>query len=171
MVLDRELLSSLALLLEYPTEEIPSVLERCSILLTPYGEDLARKIGYVRDFVEKEGLEKLRDVYTYTFDLTPACPPYVGHYVFGEDYRRSYFMVGLKETYRRYGFGYDERELPDHISLLVRFLPLYENEEEREELIELCVLPALREMVKSLKDENPYRKILEVFLAILGGGE
>ncbi len=171
MVLDRELFSSLALLLEYPTEETPSALEKCSILLTQRSEDLARKIGYVRDFVEREGLEKLRDVYTYTFDLTPACPPYVGHYIFGEDYRRSHFMVGLKEIYGRYRFSYDERELPDHISVLVRFLPLYEDEEEREELIELCVLPALKQMIKSLKEENPYRKVLEVFLAILSGGE
>jgi len=95
----------------------------------------------------------------------------VGHYIFGEDYRRSYFMVGLKEAFRTYGYSYDERELPDHIAVVLGFLPRYENEEERNDLISLCLLPALERMRENLKEENPYRAVLEVIYRLLKGGE
>lgn len=170
-VMDRDAFALLAELFTYPSEETEAKARRCVALLTHSDEKVAKLVDRFREFVEREGLEKLENIYTYTFDLTPSCPPYIGHYIFGEDYRRSYFMVGLKETYRRYGYSYDERELPDHIAVLLAFLPFYESEEERGELISLCLIPALKEMVKNLKDGNPYKALLEAVLLILGGGE
>jgi len=169
--MDRETFTLLAELFTFPSEKTEATARRCVALLTHSDERVARLVDSFREFVEREGLEKLEEIYTYTFDLTPPSPPYIGHYIFGEDYRRSHFMVGLKETYRRYGYSYDERELPDHISVLLAFLPLYENEEEREELISLCLIPALKKMIKGLKDGNPYKSLLEAVLLILGGGE
>ncbi len=170
IMVENELLPLLAKLLSFPSEETETHARECIVLLTHHDDSLARQVEEFRSFIEREGLEKLKDVYTYSFDLTPPCPPYIGHYIFGEDYRRSIFMVGLKETYRKYGFSYDERELPDHLAIVLEFLPKYENEEEREELINLCLLPALEKMIKGLKEENPYRSILEVVYRILKGG-
>jgi len=171
VALESEIFPLLSELLRFPSEDTESKARRCVVLLTQHDDPLAELMESFRTFIEKEGLERLQDVYTYTFDLQPPCPPYVGHYLFGEDYRRSYFMVGLKEAYRKYGFSYDERELPDHIAVVLAFLPRYENEEERNDLISLCLLPALEKMRENLREENPYRAVLEVAYRILRGGK
>jgi len=170
-MIESELLPLLAELLRFPSEETEGKARECVALLTQRDDSLAELVESFRAFIDREGLEKLQDIYTYTFDLQPPCPPYVGHYIFGEDYRRSYFMVGLKEAFRTYGYSYDERELPDHIAVVLGFLPRYENEEERNDLISLCLLPALERMRENLKEENPYRAVLEVIYRLLKGGE
>ncbi len=165
-----EIFPLLSKLLRFPSTETESWARECVVILTQHDESLAELIESFRSFIDREGLERLQDVYTYTFDLQPPCPPYIGHYIFGEDYRRSYFMVGLKEAFRRYGYSYDERELPDHLAVVLEFLPRYGDEEERNDLVSLCLLPALEKMRESLKQENPYRAVLEVTYRILKGG-
>ncbi len=111
----------------------------------------------------------LEEIYTRTFDLNGDTSLYVGHHLFGDDWRRGLFLAQLNHTYKETGFSCGA-ELPDHLSPLLRFIALHESGEETEELIHDCVIPAVTHLLTSLRDdENPYRATLQTLLQTLGG--
>lgn len=110
----------------------------------------------------------LEETYTRTFDLSGDTCLYVGHHLFGEDWRRGLFLAGLEHSYRESGFSRDS-ELPDYLPLLLRFIASREHDEEIEELIQDCIIPAVSRLVKALRDDtSPYRGALEMILRSLG---
>ena len=106
--------------------------------------------------------------YTSTFDVAPACSPYLGTHLFGDDMRdRSRLMVGLRMTYAR---GTEE-ELPDHIAEVIDFADRYE-EEEWGELRQLVLLPALTRMEEILAaTSNPYRHLIRATRHLTEGSD
>ncbi|HEY4716705.1 MAG TPA: nitrate reductase molybdenum cofactor assembly chaperone [bacterium] len=127
-------------------------------------EKLIRKF---LQFIGITNLDTVQELYATTFDLQPSCYPYIGYHLFGEDYRRGSFMAKLKEVYRDYKYDYNEKELPDHVSVVLGFLPRYDNEEERVEFIEFCLLPSVEKMEQGLSDGNPYKDPIRALLIIL----
>ena len=101
-----------------------------------------------------------QSTYTHTFDLAPSCSPYLGAHLFDEESRdRARLMVGLRMTYRRAGIDLDDRELPDHISLVLDCAPSFE-EEEWCDLGRLILVPALKKMEEILRPTtNPWRHL------------
>lgn len=104
--------------------------------------------------------DEREELFTATFDVTPACVPYVSIHLFGEEnFKRGEFMAALSARYAAAGF--DTRgELPDHLSVLLRFLA-QTDEAERRELVQFCLLGPLDKMIAALSDENPYRALLK----------
>ncbi len=117
------------------------------------------------------GMSKLtsderEELYTATFDVTPACVAYVSIHLFGEEnFKRGEFMAGLYERYSQAGFT-TSGELPDHLSVLLRFVA-ETDEAERQELTEFCLLGPLGKMIAALTGENPYRALLEAVRDVL----
>ncbi len=75
-------------------------------------------------------------------------------------------MAELKEHYRACGFS-GGNELPDHLSTMLRFASTCTNT-EREELVNKCVIPAVKRMVSGFGDDrNPYKEVLEALLRFL----
>ena len=75
------------------------------------------------------------ECYTGTFDLAPACTPYVSVHLFGEEsFKRATLMAALNVRHAEAGLAGDA-ELPDHIAVLARFAA-QAGEEERRELAE-----------------------------------
>ena len=72
-------------------------------------------------------LGQLQEAYTNAFDLRPDCTPNLGYHLFGDDGRRGLFLAELKGRMEARGIplGF---ELPDHISLLLRYLDAAEEE-------------------------------------------
>jgi nitrate reductase delta subunit len=99
--------------------------------------------------------------YLRAFDIAPLCVPYVSVHLFGEEnYRRGEFMARLHEAYAKEGFE-PGTELPDHLSVLLRFAPKLTNEERRE-LLGLCLRGPLEAMRGALeKAKSPYRLLLQ----------
>jgi nitrate reductase assembly molybdenum cofactor insertion protein NarJ len=77
-------------------------------------------------------------------------------------------MAKLKEHYKAHGFS-EEKELPDHLSVMLRFLSANCNDAESQELIRECMLPALSKMIGALNGvkENPYRAVLKASAIVL----
>jgi nitrate reductase delta subunit len=98
--------------------------------------------------------------YTRTFDVTPRCIPYVSVHLFGEEsFDRARLMTGLVEAYERIGFD-DKSELPDHLRIMLIAGP-YFGDDEWGELVDYCLLGAVRAMLASLGEEsNPYVDLL-----------
>jgi nitrate reductase delta subunit len=128
----------------------------------PTGQDYAAFAPAVAALSQDEREE----LYTATFDVTPACVPYVSIHLFGEEnFKRGEFMAALSARYAAAGFE-TRGELPDHLSVLLRFLA-QTGEAERRELVQFCLLGPLGKMIAALSDENPYRALLEAVREVL----
>jgi nitrate reductase delta subunit len=141
-----EMLARLADMLDYPGDGFHSMCDTLSA-------DLAGSAGGAaadefRAAVAGLPLERLQEIYAATFDLNPACCLYAGYHLFGDSYKRGALMAKLNAEYC--SRGYDPgNELPDHLTVLLRFLADLDDAGLRSELLEELVLPALDRIVKS----------------------
>ncbi len=88
----------------------------------------------------------LEEEYTQTFELNPEQSLYVGYHLFGESYKRSLFLLGLKERYQAQGFE-TGRELPDHLAVMLRYLAGGSDPATESEIVREAILPALDKML------------------------
>lgn len=110
--------------------------------------------------------DQREELYTATFDVSPSCVPYVSIRLFGEEnFKRGEFMAGLLARYAQCGFS-PQGELPDHLSVLLRFAAEAEDAERRE-LVEFCILGPLTGMITGLSAAHPYRSLLEAIESCL----
>ncbi len=159
-VRQQELLGAFAELLSYPVTDPAPVARRCRALAS------ARGAGHLDRFIaraERARGHEMEEIYSSTFDLDPACAPYVGHHLAGETPKRGLFMARLAEAYRQDGFAWSAGggELPDHVPLVLRYLAAAPEGPSRRVVLEDALLPALGTMLDALSDPgNPYRDVL-----------
>ncbi len=152
-------------ILDYPNSQLSRRVEETNTLLSPLHEEAAALLKEFQAFVGKTPIGTIEEIYSKTFDLQAVCFPYVGYHLFGEDHRRALFMAGLKEDYKANQFSCGN-ELPDHLAVMLRFLTVA-SQDERDEIIDLCIIPALKKMGARLeRTSNPYRKVLESLLFV-----
>ena len=87
-------------ILDYPAPGLADKAAECATLVGRVQPQAAKLLGVFRDFAEEHPLGKLQEVYSGFFDLNSICHPYIGYQLFGENYKRSVFMVELKKSYR-----------------------------------------------------------------------
>lgn len=149
---DRATLAALAALLEYPGADVDV---RLAAAPAAAAAALAALAAETRE-----------ELFTATFDVTPACVPYVSIHLFGEEnFKRGEFMAALHARYAQVRF--DTRgELPDHLAVLLRFAAQTDAAEQRE-LAAYCLLGPMRRMLEALAADNAYRPVLEAACASL----
>ena len=166
-------------LLDYPRTTLTGVADECAALVAGRSAEAALLLREFESFAARTPLARLEEIYTGVFELDATCHPYVGYHLFGESYKRSAFLLGLKERYRPYAVECGV-ELPDHLAVMLRFLAVNADLTETEEIIGEALHPALRKMLKS-KDEEPpdpdipkppargneYRRVLEALRSVL----
>jgi nitrate reductase delta subunit len=103
----------------------------------------------------------LEELYTSTFDLEPACTPYLGVQLLGDENPvRGMLLAKLVELYAAEGFQPRE-ELADHVAEVLGFLAVAQPGTARDDLVLDGLVPALGKMIEGLGDrENPYREVL-----------
>ncbi|WP_199246131.1 nitrate reductase molybdenum cofactor assembly chaperone [[Phormidium] sp. ETS-05] len=157
-----------AAIFTYPYPELPGEISQCYRQLKGEYPEAAELIHQFQTFVEAKSIWELEEVYTITFDLNPVCFPYPGFHLFGENFNRADFLVKLQQKYQEHGFIYPANELADHLSVMLQFLSVIDNDAViGQELIEDCLLPALEKMTTGFKDENPYGKVVQALLLVL----
>jgi nitrate reductase delta subunit len=157
-------------ILEYPTRSIYETFDDFICLLWCLDRESARMLREFDSLLAKVSFTRLEEVYTDTFDLQPACYPYVGHHLFGQENRRGDFMAGLKKRYLACGFSAG-RELPDNLAVILRFLGRCPGSEEKDELVRECLVPALDRMISGFQESsNPYRGVLQALRRVLDFG-
>ena len=150
-------------LLEYPTA---AALQKSGLYIQQLRETdpaAAQCFEAFQRGTQERTLEQMEELFTRVFDMQPLCYPYVGYHLFGESYKRGAFMAQLNEAYRLCGFPV-EKELPDHISVILRYLAL-DSEKRTEDfgwaLVYEGLMPALEKMTVALQKhtENPYAEL------------
>jgi nitrate reductase delta subunit len=155
-------------ILEYPTYSLYECFDECLSFLLGRDSEAADLLRKSEPVLAPMPLTQMQEIYTRTFDLQPACYPYVGYHLFGEDYRRGLFMSGLKRHYLSSGFSTD-KELPDHLAVMLRFLAQSPQDKENDGLLHECLILALEKMLARgvRKGDNPYGTILKALLFTL----
>jgi len=143
----KRVFQAFAALIDYPEskEDISGQLRILSKLLG--SEKNIGKLYRLEKWVDNQSIGYLQEAYTGIFDINSLCSPYIGYYLFGEDYRRSLFITGLKEKFRAYKFDQLCGEMPDHLSVILRFLSELTDYDFYEELINDALLPSVEKMI------------------------
>lgn len=110
---------------------------------------------------------ELQELYTRTFDLNPMCSPALSVHLFGvESFKRSHLMVGLLDLYSAAEFPI-AGELADHMSTIVRFLPIAPNE-QRSEISQYILLPGLSKIAEFLETKSsPYANLIKATTKVI----
>jgi len=139
-------------ILDYPAPGLERKTAECAALIGAAQRQAAALLEAFRGFAEETPLGKLQEVYSGFFDLNSICHPYVGYQLFGENYKRSSFLVGLKQSYRAEGFEASANEIPDRLSIVLRFAAQSKSE-DIDELLSRGLLPALERMTTKPESE------------------
>ncbi len=171
------LLGLFADILDYPGEDTREQFRLAEETASAEFPEAGRLLGRFRSSVEQMSADRLEEVYTAIFDLNATCHPYIGYQLFGETYKRSVFLVECKEHYRAHGFTAPDIELPDRLSIMLRFVSVCTDAELVTDIIEYGFGPSLAKMVKAKeptikepepKEENPYSDVLRALQIVLG---
>ncbi len=176
---ERQLFGLFAQLLGYPDDHLAVTAGEAAALAAQLSPEAAAALRQFQAFATATPLTRVEEIYIGVFELDAACHPYVGYHLFGESYKRSAFLLGLKDRYRPYGLTYGV-ELPDHLSVVLAFLAVNRDPCEAEVLIGEAVQPTLHKMLASKDEEppdpaipapppkgGPYRAVLEALSQIL----
>jgi nitrate reductase molybdenum cofactor assembly chaperone NarJ/NarW len=158
-------------LLAYPTPAIFQQTEECLAQLQASHPDAASTLKKFHHGLQQHALEKMKELYTVTFDMQPVCYPYIGYQLFGESYKRGAFMAQLNEAYHAVGYS-AEQELPDHIAVVLCFIgldPANRQGDFCQSLLNEGLIPALEKMLKTFgeQSENPYFGLLSALQLFL----
>ena len=152
----RQLCRLFADVLDYPGAALVTSAEECATRLKASYNGAAGPMQSFAGFAREQPPGVLEELYTHTFDVTPADTLYIGYHIFGETPKRSVFLVRLQEAYQSHGFS-GGTELADHLSVLLRFLSVARDAEFMAPLVHDCILPVLEKMEKSFpKDKQGY---------------
>jgi nitrate reductase delta subunit len=154
-------------LLSFPGRDLLAALDDCILALAPESSVAAGLLECFADTAKELGQGGLEEAYIQLFELHAESALYIGHQLFGEDWRRGTFMARLKERYRELGLSIGE-ELPDHLSVMLRFLEVEQPGQERDELIGDCIVPALHKVLRAIEGKKtPYETVLRALLLYL----
>lgn len=149
-----------AALLSYPDREVSPVAAACAELLRTSCPAAAEPLHNFIDFLAAQEAARVEELFTATFDLQPACHPYVGYQLCGESQQRTMFLIKLQQLYQQHGFQAGT-ELPDHLASMLRFIGTAADRSCCNELVSDGLLPSLEKMLQGLNDgEHPYADLL-----------
>lgn len=150
----RQLYQCFARMLEYPAGGTLQAAAKAQDLLVDENPEAAMSLKEFYEYAEALPAGRLEEVYTGTFDLDAACHPYVGYHLFGETYKRSAFLVELKQRYQAEMFVFPENELPDHLAVILHFLAFTQDRVQASEIARDGILPFLDRITGRAKSEG-----------------
>ncbi len=112
------------------------------------------------NFLELQELVQIEELFTLTFDLQALTDPYIGYQLCGESQARTMFLLKLQGLYAQQGFSCGT-ELPDHLSVMLRFIGSNDDPQGNTEIIVDAILPALEKIIAGIETtDHPYRHLL-----------
>ncbi|MDA3905252.1 MAG: hypothetical protein PF484_04170 [Bacteroidales bacterium] len=157
----------IAELFRYPDTSLESSVKQIQSLLVEKYADGLKEIIPFQEFLSAYNLPQQQEYYIKTFDVNALCYLDIGFILFGEDYKRGEFLVKLSQEHKKAENDCGS-ELADHLPNLLRLLDKSEDKEFVEELAYCLIIPALKAMLVSFKNEsNVYRNVIQLVIVFL----
>jgi nitrate reductase delta subunit len=160
MAMNLELCLSFSRLLSYPNAQVKTLAADCYRQLKESDPEASAAVAPFINFLEQQELPQIEELYTSAFDLQAISFPYVGYQLCGESQARTLFLMKLQEIYNQQQFSSDG-ELPDHLSVMLRFIGTISDPQGNSEIISDGLLPALEKIIQGIENQrHPYRQLL-----------
>ena len=161
----------LSILLDYPQDKAATLIAANAMAECLTAQRLATDVAPFVEYVKASSLGALQEEYVRTFDFNPLCAPYISHHLYGDNNKKSDFMISLKELYRQYDFTPRSCELPDHVATLfdcAAHLCAGDKGAARSRLISAYVSEGLAKMnsAAAAKDDLWWRYIIAAAVAL-----
>ena len=152
-------LKALSLLLRYPERHYREQIARCAATLKDRDTEAALHVGRFVNKISGMTVERLQELFTQSFDLSPLCSLEVGWHLYGEEYARGNFLVAMRGLLRDHGIE-ESTELPDHLTHLLPLLDRLSGD-ERSDFMERFLTPALTKMLRAFDGkDSPWVEVL-----------
>lgn len=138
--------AALAELFAYPDEDYADRVRSVQQLLDEKYPDAAAQLRPFSAFLAQASIVQMQELYLRTFDVQAITTLDIGYVLFGDDYKRGAMLVHLNKEHAQVG-NECHNELADHLPNVLRLLPLLQDDDFREELIDRIVAPALRKII------------------------
>ncbi|HYQ59613.1 MAG TPA: nitrate reductase molybdenum cofactor assembly chaperone [Desulfatiglandales bacterium] len=140
---------SLAQAFSYPWDKEELILSVAQIAAQIEEAGRENPLAGLAEFISRTDLSGIQEEYVSTFDLSPACAPYVGYHLYGDTHKKGEHMIAVKGIFRDHGYHPPADELPDHLSVLFDFaahLTRKGADDERKHFIVTHVLTGAKKM-------------------------
>ncbi len=154
-------------LFRYPTANIINQLQRVSEMLIQRDVLFHTKFLAFHNFFNKKTITELEEYYIKTFDVQAICHLDIGYIIFGDDAKRGRFLYHVKEEQEKIGNDCGT-DLADFLPNILTLFSKTTDSVLVEELAVSILLPALKQMVQKLENENNIYKIpVEILISLL----
>ncbi|HED07479.1 MAG TPA: hypothetical protein ENI57_05130 [Ignavibacteria bacterium] len=140
----------LAYIVDYPRADFFNKVKEAEKSLTGYDTVTLSIFNEFSQFLNTTPLEKVEELYLRTFDIQAVTTLDIGYVLFGDDYKRGELLVNLSKEHKKVNNDCGN-ELSDYLPNLLKLLPKITDEEFRNELVEIIILPALAKIIKEFE--------------------
>ncbi len=143
----------LANIIDFPRPSYFNKVKEAEGLLNSYGSETLTILNEFTYFLNITPPEKVEELYLRTFDIQAVTTLDIGYVLFGDDYKRGELLVNLSKEHHKAGNDCGN-ELADNLPNLLRLLSLLTDEEIKNELVGIIILPALAKIIKEFEVKN-----------------
>lgn len=164
-----QLLKLLALLLDYPREDLRAEGEQLQALLDDIDlpDEHRNALSNLLDYLGRDDLLDVQAGYDSLFERGRTLSLLLFEHVHGESRDRGQAMVDLLQRYTDAGLVIDVPELPDYLPLYLEYLSLMSPEQAKSGLSEIAHILALL-AVRLEERASPYASIMNTLLWLSG---
>ena len=157
----------LAEMFRYPSDDLKTYSGKWRNIISVYNPELILKLDPFTTHINEKTLFFQQEYYISTFDVQAMCFLDIGYILFGEDYKRGFFLVNIKKEQIK-ACNDCGSELPDHLPNILTLLPKIKDQELAEELIYSLLIPAIHEMIFKFRNgSNLYKGLLEILVTLM----
>ena len=138
--------SLLADLFQYPVDGFSDRVNRVQALLDQHYPEAGITLQPFTDYAAQASEIELEELFTRSFDVQAITTLDLGYVLFGDDYKRGALLVNLNREHKEVD-NPCHNELADHLPNVLRLLPLLQDAELRDEMVEKIIAPALKKMI------------------------
>ncbi len=143
----------LAQLFQYPKANYKEKVEVAETVLSELYPETLSTFKEFSDFVSNSSLDEITEIFTRTFDVQAITTLDLGYVLFGDDYKRGELLVNLNREHREAANECTD-ELADNFSNLLSLLPKMQNQDIRDELIQMIIMPGLTKIINEFDTKN-----------------
>lgn len=137
-------------IIDYPRADFFNKVKEAEEILTGYDTETLSILKEYAHFINITPPEKVEELFLRTFDIQAVTTLDIGYVLFGDDYKRGELLVNLSKEHKKVNNDCGS-ELADYLPNLLRLLPKITDEEFRNELVEVIILPALAKIIKEFE--------------------